>query len=414
MNPPSKPKWIICQIGAREHYALPRALNHRLQLAQLITDIWIPPGSLMRRLPGPAGKRLAGRYAPELADAVVRHFSTTFTRHEAKRFLCSTADAWSHTIARNDLFQRVAVDDLRSTGALRPTGDMRPVVFAYAYAARKIFEEAKKNGARTVLGQIDGGLGDERYIRRVVDAHAAIAGPLQFPPQEYWNSWQEECKLADTIVVNSRWSHDLLLKVGIEGHKIREVPVIYEPEGKAPKIERHVPSQFSMQRPLRVLFLGTLSVRKGVLEAVQAARLLAGEPVEFWFIGNDPQGLKAHAHEQGNVRWLPAVPRRSVGEWYQKADVFLFPSHSDGFGMTQLEAHYFGLPVIASAQCGRVVEDGKNGLILTEVSAEAIATVIRGLVKDPNWVRSLTQAAERPDVRFTKDAIVQRLLESAQ
>ena len=62
-------KWIVCQIGAREHYAVARALHRRGELAALVTDLWAPPGSWMPRIPG--AQSLAGRYASELSGARV-------------------------------------------------------------------------------------------------------------------------------------------------------------------------------------------------------------------------------------------------------------------------------------------------------------------------------------------------------
>ena len=54
----------------------------------------------------------------------------------------------------------------------------------------------------------------------------------------------------------------------------------------------------------------------------------------------------------------------TAARFYREADVFLFPTLSDGFGLTQLEAQAWRLPVIASRFCGDVVQDGVNGLLL--------------------------------------------------
>ncbi len=49
--------------------------------------------------------------------------------------------------------------------------------------------------------------------------------------------------------------------------------------------QRHYPRAFSAERPLRVLFLGQVNLRKGVAQLLEAVRLLSGEHVEFWFVG---------------------------------------------------------------------------------------------------------------------------------
>jgi len=41
-------KWLCCQIGAREHYAIPRALFRMGMLEYLLTDAWFPPSENLR------------------------------------------------------------------------------------------------------------------------------------------------------------------------------------------------------------------------------------------------------------------------------------------------------------------------------------------------------------------------------
>src|SRR6267142_1119174 len=86
------PQWICCQIGAREHYAVPRALHQGGRLAGLYTDFWA--GAVVRKLgkqkgesgkqkaesrnPGPtsrAVRSLAGRFHPELSGARVESWN---------------------------------------------------------------------------------------------------------------------------------------------------------------------------------------------------------------------------------------------------------------------------------------------------------------------------------------------------
>ena len=102
--------------------------------------------------------------------------------------------------------------------------------------------------------------------------------------------------------------------------------------------------------------------------------------------GGDAQLLEQLAGFS-NVKVTGQVDRQSAVEYYQQADVFILPTHSDGFALTLLEAAAFGLPIIASAYCGEVVEDGVNGTVLLEVSATAIEESVDALVSDPGLVR---------------------------
>jgi glycosyltransferase involved in cell wall biosynthesis len=190
--------------------------------------------------------------------------------------------------------------------------------------------------------------------------------------------------------VNSGWSKDSLIAEGIAAEKIRVIPVAYEGRNETPPFQRHYPRAFSAERPLRVLFLGQVDLRKGVAQLLEAVKLLSGEHVEFWFVGpmqiRVPQELKRHP----KVRWLGVAPRVSVDSYYRDADVFIFPTLSDGFGLTQLEAQAWKLPVIASRYCGEVVRDRINGIVLEEVSGEAIGEVLRGLLRSPERLSAMS------------------------
>ena len=56
--------------------------------------------------------------------------------------------------------------------------------------------------------------------------------------------------------------------------------------------------------------------------------------------------------------------------------MFVLPTLSDGFAITQLEAMAHGLPVVATPNCGRVVTDGEDGLIVPPADADALASAI--------------------------------------
>ena len=102
--------------------------------------------------------------------------------------------------------------------------------------------------------------------------------------------------------------------------------------------------------------------------------------------------------------------RKQAAERYRAADIFILPTLSDGFAITQLEAQAYGLPVISSRFCGRVVQSGRNGLILEEPSAACIAAAIRDCIADPSRLQNFA-AASRVANEFTINALAQWLQE---
>lgn len=245
----------------------------------------------------------------------------------------------------------------------------------------ELLEFARSQGWKTVLGQIDPGLVEEKIVVEAHQNHPELAPFWQPAPLSYWENWKKECEIADQILVNSHWSKLALEKVGVLPEKINTISLAYAPSEAIQKFKRMYPSQFSVQRPLKVLFLGQIILRKGIAELLEAARLLQDQPIEFWLVGS--LGIERSHLALPNVSWLGPVPRSQVIKYYQQADLFLFPTLSDGFGLTQLEAQSWNLPIISSRFCGEVVKDQENGIILSEVSGSTIAQTLRFCLQHP-------------------------------
>src|SRR5438552_18009765 len=93
-------KWLCCQLGAREHYAIPRALFRSSLLDRLATDAWVPSSSFLAKL---FGSRLADRFHNELRDAPVIAFNSSLILLETLTRARSLT-SWQQIIARNRWF----------------------------------------------------------------------------------------------------------------------------------------------------------------------------------------------------------------------------------------------------------------------------------------------------------------------
>jgi glycosyltransferase involved in cell wall biosynthesis len=391
-------KWVCCQLGAREHYAIPRTLFRLGILECLLTDAWVPPGSLVAMLGRGQRSDISSRWHQELRDAPVRAFTASLLMFEllarARRLT-----GWDEIIARNEWFQRKVVDFL--TSDFRPLTSGAPILFAYSYAARNIFRLAKERGWRTVLGQIDPGPIEERIVAEEVARAPELAGDWKPAPPLYWDSWREECELADRIIVNSQWSRDCLAQAGVAGEKLSVIPLAYEMSKRSEvRASRKHPARFTRERPLRVLFLGQVNLRKGVARLLNAIRLLEDEPIEFLMIGPVQITVPEDLRSNRKIRWVGPVARNSARRYYEQADVFILPTLSDGFALTQLEASAHRLPVIASRRCGDVVIDRVNGLLLGEPTAEAIEEALRVCLDNPDQLAQFSENATI-DERFS-------------
>jgi glycosyltransferase involved in cell wall biosynthesis len=382
-------------------------------LGSLVTDLWVPPSSLLAKICGPSSK-FGHRFHNELRDARVKAFNSSLVLFEmlaGARHL----RGWPKILARNRWFQRKVVKALTSDIGSQ-TSDS-PILLSYSYTALEPFRYAKAHGWKTLLVQIDPGPDEERIVAEEATRVPQLAADWQAAPPEYWALWREECKLADRIIVNSEWSREGLVRGGVPSEKIAIIPLAYEaPEVRdqksAIRSARSYPARFTQERPLRVLFLGLINLRKGIARLLEAVRILRDEPVEFWMVGPVEIAKTSTVAEVGRVKWFGPATRKQAAEFYRGADVFILPTLSDGFALTQLEAQAHGLPIIASKNCGKVVENGLNGIVLEEPTASCIVEGIRDCIANPNRLQKLAAASDL-DNKFTLYALAQRLQELA-
>ena len=393
-------RWVCCQIGRREHYAVPRALYRRGALAELITDVWA--GGVV---PALAGRRVRDRFHEDLRTASVWAPNVASLGFEMQ-LKGRRQNGWDAMLRRNEWFQSRAAARIDE---IAKSSDGPRVCFAYSYAAARVFAAAKAHGWTTVLGQIDPGLAEERLVADLHRRSPDLEPDWRPAPEQYWDKWRQECELADRIIVNSTWSRHALCEADIPAAKIRIVPLAYECDSPA---GRRLDETIAEGRPLRVLFLGQVTIRKGIVELLDAAELLRGESVQFTMAGPTLMTLPPAALQHPQITWLGSVPGSDIPTRLAQADVLILPTHSDGFGLTQLEALGHHVPVIASTRCGSVVEDGINGLVLPEVSGSAIAVAIRRLLDDPALLRGMQRnAVVRPE--YSLAAVAAALMDAA-
>lgn len=369
------PKVICIHIGARAHYLIPKALQEKGYLHTLITDTWV--GSpwlrwLLHRIPFAVFRSLAGRYNSVIPSFKVFSFGFRFLIFESVLRL-KYSYSWRLILLRDQKFETEALKKIKQISDPK-------VLLGISYTSLKCFEYARNNGIKTVLYQMDPGIEEEELVAGLIKKYS-VQTTWERAPESYWKQWRRECDLSDVIFVNSEWSKNAMIRQGIEKNKIRVIPLPYALEKKHTDFKRTYPASYTSERPLRCLFLGTLAVRKGIHLVIETARQMTDHPVEFIFIGRNE--MDALEFALPNIQYRGILTREEVDVAYQQADVFLFPTFSDGFGLTQLEAMAWKLPVIATEFCGAVVEEGKNGWIMENTDSQTLLTILKGMLADP-------------------------------
>lgn len=375
--------------GARAHYFLPRSLVKTGRLKLLVTDVWITPQRLRWLslfIPSSIISKLQGRYHPELSSISVADLGWKGLWAEYQLRKKFPHYGWSQIIARDEYVKNALVPFVQSSFQKEDT------LVGLAYTSLPAFQAAKKAGVRTVLYQMDPGKAEEDYIAEVIHQGNHVT-EWEKAPVSYWDNWKKECETADTILVNSEWSKQGLIQQGISKDKIKVFSLPIEISSAHRQFTRTYPRAFTSERPLKLLFLGTLMVRKGIHVVVEAATKLQGLPIEWVLVGRNEISESAWQHLP-NVSYHGNVHRSQVDAFYQSADVFLFPTLSDGFGLTQLEAMAWKLPVINTTHCAQVVTE-ESGWTIQPDSADALIQVIQSIVENPSGLSMKSNFAFR-------------------
>jgi glycosyltransferase involved in cell wall biosynthesis len=400
--------WIVSQIGAREHYAIPRALAREGALRQLYTDVWCPDSLAprLRALPDPF-RSMGNRRHPDIDDARTISFPGDAIAHRLRSAFFSRYDGdygyyrYHLTVGRR--FARRVRDHLQSSLAHdEPIG-----FFGFSTGSLETLEWLADRPGLSVVDQISPGRVEQELVLEESERWPGWATTLPVIHSPFYERLQREWRLADRVVVNSAWSKAALQKQDVPASKIVVVPLAYDPPPTHPPTP-----DLDNQTSLRVLWLGTVNLRKGIPYLLQAAERLTDRPVEIRVVGPLQIADRVVQEAPPNVTFAGRVERDQARNEYQAADVFVLPTLSDGFAITQLEAMAHSLPVITTPNCGRVVRDRTDGFIVPPRDADAIADAIVTLLEDPVRRAEMAVAAYQTSRQYTIEHLTERLAEA--
>jgi glycosyltransferase involved in cell wall biosynthesis len=386
-------RWIVSQLGARQHYGVPRGFYYRDELRLLYTEAWCRWGrGLLRKGPRSA-RAFAGRSHADIPNRLVRSFSF---RNAWDLFQHRSGDGSTEQLHQAYLrighwYASAVARDL-SREKLDPELD---IFFGFNTGCLETFQMLRERRIISICDQIDPARFEEELVFAESEKWPGWQKQPGRIPEAYWQRMSGEWAAASMILVNSEWSRQALLKQGAAPEKIFVVPPAYEPE------KTHLPARRNFDGPLTVLWIGSVILRKGIQYLIEAARLLQNEPrIQFIIAGPIHISDSAIATAPKNMTFLGRLTRDQTAEWYRKADVFILPTLSDGFAVTQVEAMAHALPVIVTPNCGQVVTDGLDGLIVEPYSGAAIAEAVMSLNDDRQLLRDMSYRALDKSAHF--------------
>ena len=199
-----------------------------------------------------------------------------------------------------------------------------------------------------------------------------------------------ELREADLVLVNSEFSRRDLVAYGLPVGKVVVASLGVDLDRFSPGVRRGGSG--------RIVYVGSVQPRKGVLYLARAVEGLRAEgstcALHVYGSGEgDYVRLLESFVASGTLELHGFVPHSRIAGVLRDADVFAFPTLSDGFGLVVYEAMACGVPVVATDRCGAALKDGVNALVVRHGDAAALKEALRRLLDDPALAASLAAAA---------------------
>ncbi len=254
---------------------------------------------------------------------------------------------------------------------------------------------AREVGTTSVLSQVIGHISQGIEVLQEEMARAPeFAESLVLPPAYIVERCQQEILEADSILASSDYVRDTLVARGADPARTVVVPYGVD-------VNRFRPGPKRDSKTFRMLFVGSLSQRKGIKYLLEAVRRLNLPDSELLLVGKmvgNPEAFKQYA---GHFRHVPHVPYHEVHALYQDADIFVYPSLHEGSAFATYEALASGLPVVATAETGSVVRDGEEGFIVKMRDVEGLMARIEQLHRNPGLRAEMSVKARARAEEFT-------------
>jgi glycosyltransferase involved in cell wall biosynthesis len=267
-------------------------------------------------------------------------------------------------------------------------------IYAYEDGALQSFKVAKSKG---IVCLYDLPIGYWRSMRKLLETEKVNRPEWAVTLTGFNDSEAKlqrkdsELSLADHIFVASSFTKKTL---EMYPGKLTNIEVI--PYGFPPVYKNKQYAQADGSTPLKVLFVGGLSQRKGIANVFEAVEYLGSDKIELTVVGlKSAEDCKPLNEGLEKCNYIPSLPHSEILELMQTQDVFVFPSLFEGFGLVITESMSQGLPVIATDRtiAPDIIEHGRNGWIIEPGSTPSLISCLQTILDDRSQLKKCGEAA---------------------
>jgi glycosyltransferase involved in cell wall biosynthesis len=228
--------------------------------------------------------------------------------------------------------------------------------------------------------------------------------------------------MADACITNSKAGSEYLIEI----LKAKQDRVFVQPyeipdEHTLPGSEAgEEPKHLELEHPV-FLFVGHVIPRKGLPLLLQACNILQTRGYKQFtllVVGNGAQQQELETfcqehHLSERVQWAGRIPFDKIGTYFRAADVFVFPTLEDTWGVVTLEAMLLGKPILCSTGAGtsELVVPGDNGYVFAPDDADKLADLMQKFFDEPASIAMMGARSQQIMQRYTPVAAAQCMAE---
>ena len=246
-----------------------------------------------------------------------------------------------------------------------------------------------------------------KSIKYIINFHSILVrrGDSDWPVRTPWFLRSYLFKKADIIVVISKAARKTILDYFPQ----KRVELVYSGVNLDEFISRNFDREYlkkkfdiKFNQPL-VIYIGTLQSRKRPDVFIEIARRY--QKANFLMVGRGDQKFLEAAKDLLNLKYIEKMERDDIAKLFASADVLLFPSINEPYGLVIVEAMASGMPVIVSASGAfpELVKDGEDGFLIpvAENEIDHFIFALDKIIDNKNLWEKLSQHAVRNVKRFS-------------
>ena len=198
-----------------------------------------------------------------------------------------------------------------------------------------------------------------------------------------------ELAAADYILIPSDFVEKSFLEKGYDKNRLIKIPFGVD-------LKNFSTTKNKNDNKFRVIFVGSVQLRKGIQYLLKAWDELKLKNAELLVVGRiwpDAQEVCKNYFDNPTIKFLgfDSNPKK----YYEKSDVFVFPSIEEGSALVSYEAMASGLPLIVTPNTGSVMRDGKEGFIIPIRNVNKLKEKIKYMYNHPEIVKKMGKNARK-------------------